>query len=84
MNLQARKMIEMHNEGKLSEAFIIMYGIQGDLPTREEYSSMTESQRSEFWEDKMESRFGKRWRRYIKAPTFMKLVEKANWKIEGF
>lgn len=86
-NREATRLIELHQQGVVSDQFMLMYGIQGDLPERNAYFSLSDEEKLSIWTERMERRFGPNWRqRFHSLPSFMKEIEEMrhDWKLEGF
>lgn len=84
---EARRLTELHDQGLVSDQFLLMYGIQGELPERSIYFSLNDDEKLAIWTDRMERRFGANWRRrFRQLPAFLKEIDTSehNWKIEGF
>lgn len=84
---EAIRLTQLHLQGKVSDEFMLMYGIQGELPEMSTYYNLTDEEKLAVWNEKMERRLGPNWRRrFRRVPTFMKEIEPSNhnWKIEGF
>lgn len=87
----ARKMIEMHNKGQISDQTLVLFGISGPLPERSNYERLSIEQRNEIWEEKMRAFYGRSWRRNVgSSMRNFSFIDKAidsnikNWQSEGF
>lgn len=86
-NRTTLRMIQLHQQGKVSDEVMMMYGISGDLPDRRAYIGLTEMEKRALWEERMENRYGPRWRRHINTlpPMFCEAqFGTHNWRQEGF
>lgn len=84
----ALKLNELFQKGIVNEQTLLLYGISGPLPERDAYRVMSDEEKEALWVERMESRFGPRWRqRFNNVPVFVqkKIVkESINWRQEGF
>lgn len=86
-NRTAIRMAQLHQQGKISDQVMLLYGISGDLPERRVYARLTEREKRTLWEDRMEMRFGPNWRNHVNnlPPMFQEQqFEIHNWRQEGF
>lgn len=83
---EAISLTKLHERGMVSDEFMLMYGIQGELPERQTYFALSEEEKLAIWEGRMEERFGPNWRRrFHNLPAFLRQSEGVhNWIKEGF
>jgi len=88
LNNKACHLLTLYQGGLVSEHILYIYGISGKLPDRETYYQMSEQEVEVFWDKKMSSKFGKRWRNiFTKLPDFLQkrdFFESNCWITEGF
>lgn len=81
---------QLHRNGSISDAMLLIYGISGDMPDVENYSQLTTEQKNTIWGDRMKRRFGPNWiQRFENRSLVLPVVKKVekfstNWKKEGF
>ena len=82
------RMIELHEQGLISDQVMMLYGISGDMPDRDFYKGLTTEEKRELWADRMEERLGENWRRRFEnlPPLLQERIERIthNWLTEGF
>lgn len=86
-NRTAIRMAQLHQQGKISDQVMMLYGISGDLPERIVYAQLTETEKRELWEERMVSRLGPQWRRHVSnLPAIFCEIQHGthNWLQEGF
>ena len=88
-NRTAIRMTQLHEQGRISDDMMMLYGISGDLPERHVYIELSEEEKEALFGERMERRFGLDWRRrFSNLPTFLRrrmfVQEKHNWLKEGF
>jgi len=91
-NRTAIKMTQLHEDGKISNEMMLMYGMSGALPERSVYTELSEEEKEAIWTERMERRFGPNWRRRFEGgrfalPEFLqRRVERFvhDWLKEGF
>lgn len=86
-NRIAIRMAQLHQQGKISDQVMLLYGISGDLPERKFYAKLSDNEKLALWEERMELKLGPSWRRHINnLPTMFREVEQSghNWLQEGF
>lgn len=84
---EAIRLTQLHQRGVISDQFMLMYGIQGELPEMNVYYNLSDEEKLAIWSERMEHRFGPNWqRRFRHLPAFMKEIEPLshNWRLEGF
>lgn len=86
MTSEAIRLTQLHEKGLVTDEFMLMYGIQGDLPERNAYLDMTNYEKLDVFESRIENRLGANWRhRFRRLPKFLEEIKRAhNWKLEGF
>lgn len=87
-NRTAIRMAQLHQQGKISDQVMMLYGISGDLPERRVYARLSDNEKLALWEERMELRLGPSWRRHIhNLPSMFQerqQTEIHNWRQEGF
>jgi hypothetical protein len=75
---------QLHQQGRVSDEFMILYGIQGEFPEQHIYNSMTISQKADMLANGMEDRLGPNWKNRFGAK--FKTIEHVthNWMDYGF
>jgi hypothetical protein len=82
----AARLLALRQRGVVPDEVLLLYGISGDLPDQQTYQSMSAEDRRSFWQDRMEQRFGRDWRRrFDNLPTILIKERRVHdWKKEGF
>lgn len=83
----AKKIAQLHSTGKISDEIMLLYGISGDLPDRREFNQLSDQEKLNFWEERLQNRFGSTWRSEVRnIPEFLKEIRKIDhkWANEGF
>lgn len=88
MNL-SETMLKMHEKGEISDEILLLYGMSGDLPTKERYQSLEDHEKTQYWSTRMEQRLGPNWReRFDSLPALLKRVVSnrliPSWLKDGF
>lgn len=87
------KMIQLHEQGLISDQVLLMYGISGDLPERDAYNTMSSEEKERLWHERIKSRLGPNWMerfsgRNLPLPIFPKRRFETrpliSWKHDGF
>jgi len=82
------RMLELHEQGVISDQVMMLYGISGDLPERNFYDGLTPDEKRELWAERMERRLGENWRRrFENLPHLLQVrIEQIthDWLKEGF
>jgi len=81
------RLTQLHQRGLVSDEFMLLYGIQGELPERNLYYRLSDEEKQAIFAERMENRFGPNWRRRFRnLPAFLKEIDNAkiNWLEEGF
>ena len=86
-NRTAIRMTQLHQQGKISDQVMLLYGISGDLPERETYEQLDETEKRTLWEERISRRLGSQWRSRINnLPAMFCEIQHGthNWIQEGF
>lgn len=86
-NKTTLRMVQLHQQGKISDQVMMLYGISGDLPERKFYEKLSNNEKLALWEERMQLKFGINWRRHINnLPAMFRDIEQGvhNWLQEGF
>lgn len=82
-------MLRMHEQGQISDQILLLYGMSGDLPDQENYRTLQEHERHNFWSARMEKNLGPNWReRFDSLPSLLKRMVSnrliPQWIKDGF
>lgn len=89
----ALNLTRLHQQGRISDQILMLYGISGELPERNAYQALSPEEKERLWAERMERRFGPNWRgivrdRNITEPWFVsrriESMSSVNWRREGF
>lgn len=87
-NRTSIRMTQLHQQGRISDEMMLLYGISGDLPERHVYIELSEDEKKALFSERMERRFGLNWRRrFNNLPMLFQhriFTQKHNWLKEGF
>lgn len=91
-NKLKEKMIDLYEQGKISNEMMMLYAISGPLPDVLEYRSLRPEQKEDFWTSRIEQRLGDvpqnkvNWRELRgNMKEWLKFEDtKVDWKKEGF
>lgn len=82
------RLLEMRDRGEISEEALLVYAVSGPLPQDFEFAHLSDRDKERFWEERVESNLGVRWREYLGTRAdFMKMPggpPKVDWAKEGF
>ena len=85
------RMAQLHQQGRISDEMMLLYGLSGDLPDRPSYISLNEEEKEALFSERMERRFGPNWRdrfddlpRFLRRRTWIEDPQSHNWLKEGF
>jgi hypothetical protein len=84
----------LHQQGRVSDEMLLLYGISGELPDRSRYMTMSLEEKQAMWRERMESRYGPNWeqrfpRNMPRRPVDFEAREtvspaRIEWGVEGF
>lgn len=90
----AQKLTKLHEQGRVSDEALLMYGISGDLPQRNVWREMSEEEKQHVFQERVERRFGPNWRDFFGEPAARPILgwisakvtsrQITNWQKEGF
>lgn len=84
----SQRMIELRDRGVISESTLLLYGISGPMPERDQYNRLTRAEKTRMWVERMERRFGQNWRNrfQVQLPDMFRNDRRTqvNWLREGF
>jgi hypothetical protein len=90
-NAFASKLLAMRSRGQISEEYLFLYGVSGDLPVSSTYAQMTLQEKKQIWEDRMVNKYGFSWRSYFNVlPSVFEdgcidsALDNDEWVKEGF
>lgn len=85
MKSNSAKLIELFRRGEIEEYVLILHGVSGNLPSEETYRSMSRQEKTQFWQQKMQSKYGKQWKELFHSlPALLNENSQVNWTQEGF
>jgi hypothetical protein len=82
----AEKLNRLYRQGKVPEKMLLIYGVSGEIPYRHpiENRNLTYEEKVSILQQRMERRFGVRWReRFVELPHWLG-GERTDWVNEGF
>jgi len=89
--LKSAKMLDLFQKGRISEQTLLLFGISGELPEIESYSTLNHEEKAKIWSDKLEESLGLNWKTNFNEhttclPIFSKPRDliKIKWTKEGF
>ena len=84
----SQRMKDLHQRGIISDQVLLLYGISGPLPERQNYQGMSRDERRRVWVERLERRFGRNWDTNFRAhmPEMFREpgFRHVNWLREGF
>lgn len=82
---RGNKLMEMYRKGIIRQEVLVLYGISGNLPTRNAMQTPTGQEASkQLFRDRLRSRYGPNWESRLPFFGIVEQVEKHNWLKEGF
>lgn len=80
----ALRLTQLHEQGIIPPAILLMYGISGELPERNAYLGMSPEEREHLWNEKMETRFGPNWGRMFNSRQIQNPFQSPFWRCKYF
>lgn len=79
---------KLHQQGRISDEHVLLYGISGNLPERSTYFQLSIEERETLWHEKIEKKLGPNWKNnFPNLPLLIKCHKTVNsnsWLTEGF
>ncbi len=88
-NATRDQLLTLHQQGRISDEVLLLYGISGELPDVDKYSKLSVSEKQSIWSERLALNLGTDWERKVsrvRLPVVFRgrSFGKANWRREGF